>query len=67
MFEEAFGKSLDRMKESFLYAAALGGNLDDCSSLLSLGGQPHHTGTYHHFRLIKKLICSECQLAKCKW
>ena len=38
MFEEAFGKSMERMKESFLYAAALGGNAGDCESLISLGG-----------------------------
>ena len=38
MFGVAVGKSLERMKESFLYAAAVGGNLSDCESLLSLGG-----------------------------
>ena len=39
MFGETVGKSIDRMKESFLYAAAVGGNLSDCESMLSLGGE----------------------------
>lgn len=38
MFEEAsFGKQLERMRESFLLAAAAGGNAEDCQSLLGLG------------------------------
>lgn len=32
-----FNQSLDRFKESFLWAAAQGGNTEDCESLLAIG------------------------------
>lgn len=32
-----FSQSLDRFKESFLWAAAQGGNTEDCESLLAIG------------------------------
>ena len=31
-----FSESLSRLKESFLYAAANGGNLDDCNQLIGI-------------------------------
>ena len=31
--------SLDRLKESFLYAAAQGGNTEDCVSLIEIGAE----------------------------
>ena len=37
MVDLAFTESLDRLKESFLFAAAQGGNTEDCESLLEIG------------------------------
>jgi ankyrin repeat protein len=37
MSEINFSQSLDRFKESFLWAAAQGGNTEDCESLLAIG------------------------------
>jgi ankyrin repeat protein len=37
MEELNFSQSLDRFKESFLWAAAQGGNTEDCESLLGIG------------------------------
>jgi ankyrin repeat protein len=34
---DSFNQSLDRLKESFLWAAAQGGNTEDCESLLEIG------------------------------
>ena len=39
-----FASSLDRMKESFLLAAAQGGNLQDCDSLIELGADINWKG-----------------------
>jgi len=35
----SFSQSLDRLKESFLWAAAQGGNAQDCESLLEIGAK----------------------------
>ena len=40
----SFATSLDRMKESFLLAAAQGGNLQDCDSLIELGADVNWRG-----------------------
>lgn len=37
MTELNFSQSLDRLKESFLWAAAQAGNTEDCESLLAIG------------------------------
>ncbi len=40
----AFFNSIDRLKESFLYATAQGGNAQDCESLLSIGADVNWKG-----------------------
>lgn len=42
MSEDAFSSSIDRYKESFLYATAQGGNAEDCESLLKIGADVDH-------------------------
>mmetsp|Transcript_7461 Transcript_7461/g.16600 ORF Transcript_7461/g.16600 Transcript_7461/m.16600 type:complete len:423 (-) Transcript_7461:526-1794(-) len=37
MADVSFSESLDRLKESFLWAAAQGGNTQDCESLIEIG------------------------------
>lgn len=37
MTDLGFSESLSRLKESFLYAAANGGNIDDCNQLIEIG------------------------------
>eukprot|EP00607_Mallomonas_marina_P010023 CAMPEP_0182421962 /NCGR_PEP_ID=MMETSP1167-20130531/7550_1 /TAXON_ID=2988 /ORGANISM="Mallomonas Sp, Strain CCMP3275" /LENGTH=452 /DNA_ID=CAMNT_0024599635 /DNA_START=19 /DNA_END=1380 /DNA_ORIENTATION=+ len=37
MADATFSQSLDRLKESFLWAAAQGGNTQDCESLIDIG------------------------------
>eukprot|EP01041_Mallomonas_annulata_P012717 gene12717-26788_t len=37
MVDNSFSQSLDRLKESFLWAAAQGGNTQDCESLIEIG------------------------------
>lgn len=37
MVDVPFMESMDRLKESFLFAAAQGGNTEDCESLLEIG------------------------------
>jgi ankyrin repeat protein len=39
MSEVSFSDSLNRFKESFLWAAAQGGNTEDCESLLEIGAE----------------------------
>jgi|AntAceMinimDraft_12_1070368.scaffolds.fasta_scaffold116060_2 ankyrin repeat protein len=39
-----FSNSIDRLKESFLYATAQGGNAQDCESLLSIGADVNWKG-----------------------
>ena len=43
MVDIPFTESLDRLKESFLFAAAQGGNTEDCESLLEIGANPDWT------------------------
>lgn len=40
----SFSHTLDRMKESFLWAAAQGGNAQDCDALIEYGADPNWSG-----------------------
>ena len=42
--EALFSQSLDRLKESFLLAAAQQGNIQDCASLLEIGASVNWQG-----------------------
>jgi hypothetical protein len=42
--ESSFTESLDRMKESFLWAAAQGGNSQDCDALIEIGADINWRG-----------------------
>jgi hypothetical protein len=43
--EDSYMESLNRMKESLLWAAAQGGNVQDCESLLKIGADVNWTST----------------------
>eukprot|EP01031_Cornospumella_fuschlensis_P033133 gene33134-40080_t len=45
MNEISFAESIDRLKESFLWAAAQGGNTQDCESLVEIGADINFKGT----------------------
>eukprot|EP01031_Cornospumella_fuschlensis_P034338 gene34338-41566_t len=45
MNEISFAESIDRLKESFLWAAAKGGNTQDCESLVEIGADINFKGT----------------------
>mmetsp|Transcript_15981 Transcript_15981/g.15342 ORF Transcript_15981/g.15342 Transcript_15981/m.15342 type:complete len:419 (+) Transcript_15981:261-1517(+) len=56
-----FASSLDRLKESFLWAAAQGGNIQDCESLLEIGSDINWKGQAGDTSLLAACRCGHSE------